>query len=121
SQMETCWVLSPVNGSPFQSSQRSHRRRPASWAIRSSSAGQTYRNGNELCSRRTLFATSERPRHEDAVRVGSVVPEGLAVIEPEPLVQLPCREEEVGGPGLQAQPGEAHPLRLDEDVLQQLG
>ena len=41
SQTETCCRLSLVNGSRFQPAQRSRRRRPASSAIRSSSAGQT--------------------------------------------------------------------------------
>ena len=41
SHTETCWRLSPVNGSRRHPSQRSRRRRPASRAIRSSSAGHT--------------------------------------------------------------------------------
>ena len=41
SQTETCRVLSLVNGSPVQPSHRWRRRRPASWAIRSSSDGHT--------------------------------------------------------------------------------
>lgn len=45
SQMETCWRLSLVKGSRVQPSHRSRSRIPASCAIRSSSAGHTYRNG----------------------------------------------------------------------------
>ena len=50
SQTETCWLLSPVKGRRFQSSHRSRSRIPASCAIRSSSAGHTYRNGMVLYS-----------------------------------------------------------------------
>ena len=41
SQTETCWVLSLVNGSRVQPSQRSRSVMPASRAIRSSSDGHT--------------------------------------------------------------------------------
>jgi hypothetical protein len=41
SHTETCLRLSLVNGSRVQSLQRSRRLMPASWAIRSSSDGQT--------------------------------------------------------------------------------
>lgn len=44
-QTETCDLLSPVNGDRSQSAHRSRSDMPASFAIRSSSDGQTYRNG----------------------------------------------------------------------------
>ncbi len=50
-QTETCWRLSLVKDSRVQPSHRSRSRNPASWAIRSSSAGHTYRNGIVLYSR----------------------------------------------------------------------
>jgi hypothetical protein len=43
SQTDTCWPLALVNGSLFHPSQRSRSLIPASSAISSSSAGQTYR------------------------------------------------------------------------------
>ena len=45
SQTETCWLLSLVKGCRLHPSHRSRSRIPASWAIRSSSDGHTYRNG----------------------------------------------------------------------------
>ncbi len=47
SQTDTCFVLSLVNRSRVHPSHRSRSRIPASWAIRSSSDGHTYRNGIE--------------------------------------------------------------------------
>ena len=47
SHTDTCLVLSLVNGSRFQPLQRSRSDIPASRAIRSSSAGDTERNGIE--------------------------------------------------------------------------
>lgn len=52
SQTETCWALSLVNGCRCQPLHRSRRLIPASSAIRSSSAGHTYRNGTERRSSR---------------------------------------------------------------------
>jgi len=46
-QTETCLSLSLVNGSRFHPPQRSRSSIPASRAMRSSSEGHTYRNGNE--------------------------------------------------------------------------
>src|ERR1700760_2485813 len=60
----------------------------------------------------------ERPGQEHAERVGPVVGERLAGLEPELLVQPPGGREELGRTGLQAQPGEAHPPGLGDDVLQ---
>ena len=53
SQTETCCPLALVNGCCVQPSQRSRSRSPAIRAIRSSSAGHTYRNG--------IVANSPRP------------------------------------------------------------
>ena len=47
SQTEICAVLSLVNGCLFQSLQRSRSLIPTSLAIKSSSDGQTYRNGKQ--------------------------------------------------------------------------
>ena len=52
SQTETCFVLSGVNGSRAQPPQRSRSRIPARRAIRSSSPGETERNGIEFRSQR---------------------------------------------------------------------
>src|SRR5439155_13360321 len=58
SQTETCFVLSAVKGERSQSAQRSRSAMPASRAIRSSSAGETERNGTER--RRHSPSTSEK-------------------------------------------------------------
>jgi hypothetical protein len=55
SQMETCLRLSLVKGSRFHPPQRSRSLIPASCAIRSSSAGHTYRKGIE---RRSSFPST---------------------------------------------------------------
>src|SRR5205814_5976276 len=47
SHTESCFVLSAVKGERSQSAQRSRSAIPASRAIRSSSAGETERNGTE--------------------------------------------------------------------------
>ncbi|SHK26653.1 hypothetical protein SAMN05421803_116122 [Nocardiopsis flavescens] len=47
SHTDTCFSLSSPNGVRCQSSQRCTSRMPAIRAIRSSSAGQTYRNGTD--------------------------------------------------------------------------
>jgi hypothetical protein len=52
SHTETCFVLADVNGSRFQPLHRSRRRMPAMRAIRSSSAGETDRNGIDSRSHR---------------------------------------------------------------------
>jgi hypothetical protein len=59
--------------------------------------------------------------HECAVWVGPVIRERLAVFEPEFLVQLPGRQEELIRAGLEAQPGEPHALGLSDDVRQEQG
>ncbi len=58
SHTETCFVLSAVNGERSQSAQRSRSSIPASRAIRSSSAGETERNGTD--NRRHCPSTSEK-------------------------------------------------------------
>jgi hypothetical protein len=52
SHTDTCFSLSLVNGARVQPAHRSRSRIPASWAIRSSSAGHTYRNGIDRYSPR---------------------------------------------------------------------
>ena len=55
---DTCFVLSAVNGERSQSAQRSRSSIPASRAIRSSSAGETERNGTD--SRPPVAVTREK-------------------------------------------------------------
>ena len=50
------------------------------------------------------------PRHEYAVRVGLVISERAAVVEPELLIQLPGGQQELVWAGLETEPGE--PMRL---------
>ena len=52
SQTETCFVLSAVNGERSQSAQRSRSSIPASRAMRSSSEGETERNGTNVAANR---------------------------------------------------------------------
>src|SRR5690606_237997 len=60
----------------------------------------------------------QRAGHEDAVRVGAVVRERLAVGEPEALVESPGRLVERPRPGLQAEPRVPHRSGLLDDVRQ---
>ena len=106
SQIETCWPLSLVKGSRVHPSQRSRSRSPASWAIRSSSAGHTYRNGIDQYSPENPHAETLRAAYEK--RYGGQPPMWpnaipvLAYDTARVLIEGLFRAPILSGPGLKA-------------------